>query len=141
MSTFVLKKEYALQLPNNYVEINKDEMEYVDGGYRASRTVYIPQRSFRMKTADYIDANSRASSIIGIALGTLSAACGVGLLAGTVVALASDFALSHGSTSADALNLDRADGSYDGWLTVTIGGKWVTEINPYPMHSYEGATF
>lgn len=24
--------EYALQLPNNYVEIDRDEMEYVDGG-------------------------------------------------------------------------------------------------------------
>ena len=26
------KREYALQLSNNYVEIDKDEMEYVDGG-------------------------------------------------------------------------------------------------------------
>lgn len=33
MSTFVLKKEYALQLPNSYVDIDRDEMEYVDGGY------------------------------------------------------------------------------------------------------------
>lgn len=33
MSTFVLKREYALQLPNNYVEIDRDEMEYVDGGW------------------------------------------------------------------------------------------------------------
>lgn len=32
MSTFVLKREYALQLPNSYVEIDRDEMEYVDGG-------------------------------------------------------------------------------------------------------------
>ena len=32
MSTFVLKKEYALQLPNSYVDIDRDEMEYVDGG-------------------------------------------------------------------------------------------------------------
>ena len=33
MSTFVLKREYNLQLPNNYVEIDRDEMEYVDGGF------------------------------------------------------------------------------------------------------------
>lgn len=32
MSTFVLRREYDLQLPNNYVEIDRDEMEYVDGG-------------------------------------------------------------------------------------------------------------
>ena len=33
MSTFVLKREYALQMPTNYVEIDRDEMEYVDGGW------------------------------------------------------------------------------------------------------------
>lgn len=33
MSAFVLRREYALQLPNSYVEIDRDEMEYVDGGY------------------------------------------------------------------------------------------------------------
>lgn len=32
MSTFVLKREYALQLPTSYVDIDSDEMEYVDGG-------------------------------------------------------------------------------------------------------------
>ena len=35
MSTFVLKREYALQLPNSYVDIDRDEMEYIDGGYAA----------------------------------------------------------------------------------------------------------
>lgn len=33
MSTFVLKKEYKLQLPSSYVDIDSDEMEYVDGGF------------------------------------------------------------------------------------------------------------
>jgi outer membrane lipoprotein SlyB len=32
MSTFVLKREYALQMPTNYVDVDRDEMEYVDGG-------------------------------------------------------------------------------------------------------------
>lgn len=32
MSTFVLKKEYALQLPSSYVDIDREEMEYLDGG-------------------------------------------------------------------------------------------------------------
>lgn len=36
MSIFVLKREYALQLPNSYVEIDRDEMEYVDGGGKSS---------------------------------------------------------------------------------------------------------
>jgi len=33
MSTFALRREYALQMPINYVEVDRDEMEYVDGGY------------------------------------------------------------------------------------------------------------
>ena len=33
MSTFVLKKEYALQLPSSYVDIDREEMEYIDGGF------------------------------------------------------------------------------------------------------------
>lgn len=33
MSTFVLKREYVLQMPTNYVEIDGDEMEYVEGGF------------------------------------------------------------------------------------------------------------
>ena len=32
MSTFVLQREYALQLPNSFIEIDKEEMEYVEGG-------------------------------------------------------------------------------------------------------------
>ena len=31
MSTFVLKREFALQMPSNYVDVDRDEMEYVDG--------------------------------------------------------------------------------------------------------------
>ncbi len=36
MSTFVLRREYALQMPNNFVDVDMDEMEYIDGG------LYIP---------------------------------------------------------------------------------------------------
>ncbi|MDB1934047.1 hypothetical protein PMY12_08630 [Clostridium tertium] len=32
MSAFVLKKDYALQLPSSYVDIDREEMEYLDGG-------------------------------------------------------------------------------------------------------------
>ncbi|ASW42220.1 hypothetical protein [Clostridium isatidis] len=33
MSAFVLSREYELQLPISYVDIDRAEMEYVDGGY------------------------------------------------------------------------------------------------------------
>ena len=32
MSAFVLSREYELQLPTSYVDIDRAEMEYVDGG-------------------------------------------------------------------------------------------------------------
>lgn len=36
MSAFVLKREYALQLPSSYLDVDRDEMEYVDGGWNLS---------------------------------------------------------------------------------------------------------
>ena len=35
MSTVVFEKKYALQLPNSFVDIDSDEMEYVEGGLGA----------------------------------------------------------------------------------------------------------
>jgi len=34
MSTFVLRREFALQMPTNFVDIDMDEMEYIDGGWQ-----------------------------------------------------------------------------------------------------------
>jgi len=36
MSTFVLQRKYALQLPNSFVDVDSEEMEYVDGGWNLS---------------------------------------------------------------------------------------------------------
>lgn len=38
MSAFVLERKYALQLPNYFVDIDRDEMEYVDGGATSTST-------------------------------------------------------------------------------------------------------
>lgn len=32
MSAFVLNRQYELQLPKNFSEVDKDEMEYIEGG-------------------------------------------------------------------------------------------------------------
>ena len=32
MSTFALKRGYELQLPMSFVDVDRDEMEYLDGG-------------------------------------------------------------------------------------------------------------
>jgi hypothetical protein len=41
MSAFVLSRGYELQLPNNYVDIDADEMEYIDGGisYSSAKSI------------------------------------------------------------------------------------------------------
>ena len=61
MSAFVLKREYALSMPSSYVDIDRDEMEYVDGGSWSGTVFaknvwgYITQKGF-----------SRAVSYAGI---------------------------------------------------------------------------
>jgi hypothetical protein len=34
MNKFRVKKEYNLQLPTNYVDVNSEEMEKIEGGYK-----------------------------------------------------------------------------------------------------------
>jgi len=40
MSAFVLNRNYELQLPNSYVDVDREEMEYVDGGFATTNTWY-----------------------------------------------------------------------------------------------------
>ena len=35
MSAFVLNRKYELALPTSYVDVDSEEMEYIDGGYAA----------------------------------------------------------------------------------------------------------
>lgn len=65
MSAFVLRREYALQLPNSYVDIDRDEMEYVDGGWSG----YVAARNawgYISKTG-----TSRALAYSGITFGVV----------------------------------------------------------------------
>ena len=41
MSAFVLNRNYQLQLPNSYVDVDREEMEYVDGGGSLTLTISI----------------------------------------------------------------------------------------------------
>lgn len=38
MSTLALKREYKLVMPSNYIDIDRNEMEYVDGGATTTQT-------------------------------------------------------------------------------------------------------
>ena len=79
MSIFVLKREYALQLPNSYVEIDRDEMEYVDGGGWAETIVgsIIAGAVLKILGVFITDAmiKSAAISLGGWVLNTFYTAC------------------------------------------------------------------
>lgn len=73
MSTFVLKREYALAMPTSYVDIDRDEMEYVDGG--AKVTTIVPYVNIYVKlsarecgdiAAKLAGGGATAASIAGV---------------------------------------------------------------------------
>ena len=67
MSTFVLDRKFELQLPNSYVEIDRDEMEYIDGGitWKNARTIVYSALGFFIGS---IVKKAVSASLIGLAL-------------------------------------------------------------------------
>lgn len=128
----------TLQLPNSYCEIKEEEMMYLDGGYRAFRSTYIPAQTRRISRSAYARNLNIGNLLIGAGLSFITG--GTGILAMTVSGIASAFFGASGS-AALAERADRADGKYDGWVTRFIRAHYVTETNPYPPNSYAGAMF
>ena len=136
----------TLQMPSNYVLMNEEEKTYLEGGYRATRQVYIPAHSIRMSKQDYMNAQyaktAVASVIIAIATGGVGIALALKPAESFALGVAgSVLSLLGGTGFSTAEKLDRADGSYDGMLTVSWDEMWKTETNPYPPNSYEGSIF
>lgn len=137
----LLKKNYELTIPKTYMAINEDEIEYIDGGYRATRSVYINAGSKRMSTVTF---TARAAAVNGIASAIV---CTVASALLPATASLNTWATTIYNTLATTLikekakQLDAEDGVIDGWLTVKWAGKYVTEYNPYPPNSYQGAIF
>ena len=73
MSTFALKRGYELQLPTSYVDMNRDEMEYVDG------TGWIANLCGTSGAA----AGAIAAGIIGAAAGSALGTCVIPII-GTI---------------------------------------------------------
>lgn len=101
MSTFVLKREYSLKLPNSYVETDREEMEYVDGGdwqgcyggdywwgsafqfsaHGAADMAAILAKGAAIATiaaiiSPFIGASVTATAVVGIAAGVLALGAG-----------------------------------------------------------------
>ena len=64
MSTFVLNRNYALQMPSSYVDIDREEMEYVDGGG------YLKLVASESAIRDIATAGcSMVGALVGLAIG------------------------------------------------------------------------
>ena len=121
-----------LVLPRNCVEIEQEEMVYLDGGYRASKQVWMPAAEVGMTYDDYMDQSMYKSLVVGAMIALLPR--GASLTTGALATIA-----MHYYDREKAKKYDLADGILDYQLIVTIPGRYVTIYNPYPPHSWEGA--
>ena len=145
MNKFLKMTQYQLEAPTNYKYIDIGEMQYIEGGYRAYRSVYINPGSRRLTTTAFC-AEAGAVAAISIAI-VAKVASSVSPATAFIVGVSSGIwkaALTGAigiTIAAKADSLDAKDGSRDGMITLTWGGKYVTETNPYPPNSYQGAMF
>ncbi len=120
-----------LVLPQNYVEIEQEEMEYLDGSYRASKQVWFPGKTIKMTRTQYEKENGLKNAALGALLSFLGPL-------GTVLGISKSF-LEGINPKSKADEYDMADGKMDGNLLIKIPGSYQTIYNPFPPHSYEGA--
>ncbi|HDT6579418.1 TPA: hypothetical protein QFT23_005712 [Bacillus cereus] len=107
-----------LVLPSNYVEIESEEMEYVDGGY------YISNSDLKGIVFSAVGAGASVAAIeagiYGIAAGLAAAVPGLGWLTGTVLgANAANFAINATRAIASGKGIDIGVGFPTG-LTFTV---------------------
>ena len=113
MSTFVLNKEYSLQLPSSYVDIDREEMEYIDGGW----TAYRGWSGWNKISVMLASVSSHAVTAWKLANVTIaSSATGIGLLVSVVSALGALLFVTsagvEGSMIAAALTYMKLDGGF-----------------------------
>lgn len=77
MSTFVLNRSYELQLPNSFVEVDCEEMEYVDGGF------YISNQNLKAGLFAFMSASTVNALVASQAITII--ANGVKIIAGNVL--------------------------------------------------------
>lgn len=134
MNALALKRNYQLQLPNSFVDVDSEEMEYVDGGgigynwYNSSNFVALTLDVIIVAVSGGItiysayQAHKYIRSIIGTTVTRTIARKLAGYVGSTVASLFSaslDIALtitgsSIGSIIAEAM--DRIDGKNDGFI-------------------------
>ncbi|MEG1301813.1 MAG: hypothetical protein RSC93_14025 [Erysipelotrichaceae bacterium] len=128
-----------MNLPKNYCEIKEDEIHYIDGGFRTDRVVHVQPQWTRVHVLSYIGAATCARFLqkAGIAIITGSP---IGAVYSTFTSIVS-FSVGFAKDSKAAYAADKADGKIDNYITRWIPARDITEINPYPPHSSQGAYF
>lgn len=91
MSAFALNREYELQLPMNYMDIDRDEMEYIDGGNLTAgqKAIIIGAcivSSVAIGAAIWIGAWAVAAKILCYSIRGVMAAAGPAAVASTLIA-------------------------------------------------------
>ena len=116
MSTFVLNRNYELQLPNSYVNVDREEMEYVDGGGTCSISI-AKATQVKVLSSAYGYFAKVQGGVIGAVLGVLTlpfvgpyGAAAIGAIAGTI--LADTFSWAYGGISAYLINNYGSDLKY-----------------------------
>lgn len=118
MSTLALRN-YSLVLPSNYVSIEKDEMEYIDGGKYQTYKGWDAYRELSCMIANTFAWGGVSASLVKACLATAST--GIGLI--IAVACALGFAASFVITG------------YQACLTVAAAGYLVKD-NGFKANSY-----
>ena len=124
MSTFVLRKEYSLQLPSSYVDIDREEMEYIEGGWSFTKkfTTKAGINALYMAGAGY-----SVAALISAFGGVITGATGIGAVAfGLVGAYSGALAWKCLDSATEATYYYNRYGSY--YLTVAGFGPLVTGV-------------
>lgn len=133
MSGFALSRNMELQLPTSYVEIENDEMEYIDGGGFGKKwfnkvgnvATILDCGIIAVTGGATITSTAAIRKIIKTHRGPITRAVRkqllkhVGTVSGAAIGTAIDFALTAaGSSIGDCIakGLDRADGRKDGYV-------------------------
>ena len=72
MSAFVLNRNYQLQLPNSYVDVDREEMEYVDGGFSIPRYIFTTTINVGVTAAITAISGGVGTAGLRIVLGSMS---------------------------------------------------------------------
>lgn len=122
MSVLALKRNYQLEMPQSYVSVEKEEMQYVDGG--AEKIDYWWGYAINMSADE-------CKSILpvfkkGVALTTFAALCASKLKIGYSTAIQIGIGLVALNFANTVVDLESGSNGGGATLSKNIAGYWIT---------------